>query len=195
MTLNAPWIKRLTLRSQVIRETKGQAKQEEDPQPQLPCLCVPPPPSKEESKCTLAQTHILLTLPPLVHDGAEQKEQKGLLSWRETKQGSLSGWGISPGCLIVPAEVNVEWKLAAVWRKHPPEIFWRTLTDILKVPFKSKWWWLFSCTCTNHERKESVHGNTHLVHLTTLNMKAYKIFFGGGGGGWECRNLQQFSLK
>lgn len=40
MTLNAPWIEQLTLRSQVIRETKGQAKQEEDP---LPC---PLPPSQ-----------------------------------------------------------------------------------------------------------------------------------------------------
>ena len=45
MTLNASWIERLTLRGQVIRETKGQAKQKEDPQL---LLTRPFPPESEE---------------------------------------------------------------------------------------------------------------------------------------------------
>lgn len=68
MTLNAPWIEQLTLRSRVIKETKGQAKQE-DPQRQLP---VPFPQSEEEAKCALAQTNILLTLQPSVHGSEKQ---------------------------------------------------------------------------------------------------------------------------
>lgn len=58
-------MEQLTLRSKVIRETKGQAKQE-DPQPQLPC---PLPPSQRKAKCALAETRILLTLQPTVNSG------------------------------------------------------------------------------------------------------------------------------
>lgn len=49
MTLNASWIERLTLRGQVIRETKGQAKQQENTPPTTATNEPPPLPPKAES--------------------------------------------------------------------------------------------------------------------------------------------------
>lgn len=122
MTLNASWMARLTLRSQVIRETKGQAKQEEDPQPQLPRLRVPFPPVREGGQ---------------MHSGSEphSPHASALSAWQcRAGGGRWSRWVYRRGgginrdvCLWLllngtnPAEVNVGRKLTTVWRKHSPE--------------------------------------------------------------------------
>lgn len=114
MTLNAPWIEQLTLRSQVIRETKGQAKQE-DPQTQLP---VPFPQSEKEAKCALAQTNILLTLQPSVHGSEKQVGGASNLERNEANEMN-QGWKKLTGTFACgpwtnPAEVDVDRRLTKV---------------------------------------------------------------------------------
>ncbi len=81
MTLNASWIERLTLRGQVIRETKGQAKQQEKT-PNY-SYYTPLPPFREglQMLAGSAPTNTRLPMIPLtlqssVSDSAEQDAPK-----------------------------------------------------------------------------------------------------------------------
>ena len=95
MTLNAFWIERLTLRSQVIRETKGQAKQQE--KTPTHSNTPPSPQSKKNSKCSQALPYhhsSLHDFPPYASALCEQHSRTG----RSQVGKAWSKW------------MNLEWK-------------------------------------------------------------------------------------
>lgn len=192
MTLNASWIERLTLHNQVIRETKGQAKQEEDPQPQLPYRRVPFPPIREGGQ---------------MHCGSEphSPHASAFSAWRCSRRASKmerneagefmgEGWKLTGmfACGNCSAElIQLRWTWIENWQQSDVSIRPSLLEEAdrrLKSPLWKQMmgrWWLFSCTFTTEEE----HARQHTSGPPNYFKYESLCFL------WTCRNLKQFPLK